>query len=146
MSLPKQSEQPSRWKPFVKKIEMNIMVYDPNRIFLQVVRHLEMTPSISLKQLSINLGIERHTIEKAVKSSTGSTFREFRGKILLKLAYGLLTDQSNRTIKEVAFSLGYRSQGSFSRFIRIATGCSAKNLKTRKLEEIASKSTWNGNC
>lgn len=113
------------------------MAYDANRIFLQVVQQLEMTPSVSLAQLSSNLGIERHTIEKTVKNATGSTFREFRARALLKRACGLLTDQSNRSIKEVAFALGYRSQSSFSRFIRAATGYSAKELRTIKGEEIA---------
>ena len=114
------------------------MVYDPHRIFLQVTYYLEMMPSMSLAQLSSNVGIERHTIEKAIKSSTGKTFRDFRTAVLLKHACGLLKDEFNRPIKEVAFALGYKSQGSFSRFIRAATGSSAKHLKTGKSEEIAS--------
>jgi transcriptional regulator GlxA family with amidase domain len=110
------------------------MVYDLHRIFLQVTRDVEMAPSISLTQLSRKLGIERHTIEKAVKNATGSPFREFRASIVLKHARGLLRDQSNRTIKEVAFILGYRSQGSLSRFIRAETGYSAKELKMGRVE------------
>jgi transcriptional regulator GlxA family with amidase domain len=112
-----------------RKTGANIMAYDLHRIFLQVTRHLEMTPSMSLTQLVNNIGTKRHTIMKAVKNATGLTFREFRGNVLLKHACDLLKDESNRTIKEVAFALGYRSQGSLSRFIRIATGYSAKKLK-----------------
>ena len=110
------------------------MAYDLHRLFLQVRQNLELTPSASLAQLSKNLGIERHTVEKAVKSATGLTFREFRNGVLLRRAQELLKDECNRTIKEVAFMLGYRSQGSLSRFIRIATGCSAKAIKMGKRE------------
>jgi AraC-like DNA-binding protein len=109
------------------------MVYDLHRIFLQVTQHVEMTPSISLMQLSNNLGIERHTIAKAIKNATGLSFREFRNSVLLKHVRDLLKDESNRTIKEVAFAVGYRSQGSLSRFMRIATGHSAKAVKTGKV-------------
>lgn len=105
------------------------MAYDLHGIFLQVTRRLDMTPFISLTQISENLDVERHTIAKAVKSATGSTFREFRKSMLLKHARSLLKHESNRTIKEVAYALGYRSQGSLSRFVRTATGCSAKQLK-----------------
>jgi AraC-like DNA-binding protein len=114
------------------------MVYDLHRIFVQVARRLEMAPSISLRQVSESLGVERHTVEKAVKSATGVTFREFRRSILLKHAEGLLRDQPTRSIKEVAFVLGYRSQGSLSRFVRMATGSSAKELKIGKSEKLAS--------
>jgi AraC-like DNA-binding protein len=114
------------------------MVYDLHRVFLQVIRHVETRPTISLAQLSSNLGIERHTIAKAIKNATGLSFREFRNNVLLKRACGLLKDESNRTIKEVAFAIGYQSQGSLSRFIRIATGHSAKTVKTGRAEEKAS--------
>lgn len=105
------------------------MVYDPHRIFLQVIQRLAVRPFTSLTQLADDLGIERHTIAKAVKSTTGLTFRDFRKIELLKHARSFLKHESNRTIKEVAFMLGYRSQGSLSRFVRTAAGCSAKQLK-----------------
>lgn len=114
------------------------MAYDLHRIFLQVRRNLELTPSMSLAQLSKNLAIERHTVEKAVKKATGVSFREFRNDVLLRRAQDLLKDESNRTVKEVAFALGYRSQGSLSRFIRIMTGNSAKTIQIGKPEEKAS--------
>lgn len=114
------------------------MAYDLQRIFMQVNQQLEITPAVSLIQLSTILHIERHTIAKTIKNSTGKTFREFRHDVLLKRAQGLLKDECNRTIKEVAFALGYRSQGSLSRFIRTATGHSGKKLRMRKGLEISS--------
>lgn len=111
------------------------MAYDLHRIFLQVTRQIELAPSMSLTQLSNNLGIERHTIAKAIKNTTGLVFREFRASVLLEHACDFLKDESNRTIKEAAFALGYRSQGSLSRFIRTATGHSAKELKMENLKK-----------
>lgn len=105
------------------------MAYDLSNIFSRIVHDLEMTPSVSLAQISRNLGVERHTVEKAIKATTGITFREFRANILLKHAEDLLKDRSNRTVKEVAFALGYRSQGSLSRFIRMATGRPTRSLR-----------------
>lgn len=109
------------------------MIYDPRWIFLEVMRCLEIEPSISLNQLSDNLGIERHTVEKAVRNATGINFRELRTSILLKRACDLLTDKSNLTVKEVAFILGYKWQGSFSRFLKRAMGCSPKEFKLQNL-------------
>lgn len=111
------------------------MVYDPRGIFLQVAQHLERMPSMTLTEICNNLGIERHTVQKAVRNATNVTFREFRNTILLKHAHRLLNGQSNLTIKEVAFILGYRSQGSLSRFIRTATGRSAKEFKIGIMNE-----------
>jgi AraC-like DNA-binding protein len=109
------------------------MVYDLHRIFLLVVQHLERTPSISLTGVSNNLRIERHTVAKAIRSATGVTFRELRNRALLKHACDLLNGESNRTVKEVAFTLGYCSQGSLSRFIRKHTGRSAKQFQNGTL-------------
>jgi transcriptional regulator GlxA family with amidase domain len=113
------------------------MVYDLHKIFLTATRRLEITPSISSTQLARNLGIGRQTMAKAIKNATGLTFSEFRRNVLLRRTADLLKDDANLTIKEVAFALGYRSQGSLSRFIRRTIGHSAKELKL-EVKEIAS--------
>lgn len=114
------------------------MVYDLHKIFMKATRQLELTPSISSTQLARNLGIGRQTLANAIKNATGLTFSEFRRSTLLRRTADLLKDDSNLTIKEAAFALGYRSQGSLSRFVRRATGRSAKELKLEKIKEIAS--------
>ena len=111
-------------------------MYDLQRVFLQVKVLIEKGPSITLMDLSHKLGIERHTLEKAVRQCTGASFREFRAKVLLEHSRKLLKDQCNRSIKEVAFALGYRSQGSLSRFIRMSTGYSARHIRQESRDVI----------
>ena len=105
------------------------MAYDLNGLFNRIHRSLRSTPYLSLHELSIRICVERHTIEKAVKKATGKTFREVRNDMLLEQARGLLDSNPNQSIKEVAFKLGYRSQRSFSRFIKSSVGCSPKQLR-----------------
>lgn len=105
------------------------MAYDLNGLYTRIQRSLSSTPYMSLHALSARLGVERHTIEKAVKQATSKTFREMRNDLLLKHARNLLDSNPNQSIKEVAFKLGYRSQRSFSRFIKSSLGCSPKELR-----------------
>jgi transcriptional regulator GlxA family with amidase domain len=105
------------------------MAYDLNGLYTRIQRNLSSTPYMSLHELSVRLRVERHTIEKAVKKATSKTFREMRNLLLLEHARGLLDGNPNQSIKEVAFKLGYRSQRSFSRFIKSSLGCSPKELR-----------------
>ncbi len=57
------------------------------------------------------------------------TFRELRNRMMLEEARRLLEDQPNRSIKEIAFMLNYRSQRAFSRFMRIMDGNSPSEFR-----------------
>ena len=76
-------------------------MYDLQQVFLQVKSLIEKGPSITLMDLSRKLGIERHTLGKAVKQCTGTSFREFRAKILLEHTRKLLKDQCNRSSRKL---------------------------------------------
>lgn len=105
------------------------MAYDLNGLFIRVHHHLKTIPLLTLVELSSRISVERHTIEKSVKLATGQTFRKMRNELLLAHAKHLLDANPNHSIKEVAFKLGYRSQRSFSRFMRSASGCSPKEFR-----------------
>jgi AraC-like DNA-binding protein len=105
------------------------MAYHLPKLFDHIDGYLDAAPNLSLAELSDRIGVGRHTIKKAVKKATGKTFRQFRNTVLLEKAGILLTSAPNRTIKEIAYSLGYQSQRSFSRFVRQATGYSPKQLR-----------------
>lgn len=114
------------------------MAYDLNGLFDRILRNLRSTPYLSLNELSTRIGVERHTIEKAIKQATSRTFREMRSDMLLEYAKGLLDSNPHQSIKEVAFQLGFRSQRSFSRFIKSSLGCSPKKLRAdHNFEAIA---------
>jgi AraC-like DNA-binding protein len=108
------------------------MAYDLHGLFNRISHHLRRAPYLQLEEISQLVNVERHTIEKAVKTATGMTFREFRTSMLLEQAMRLLDDNPAQSIKEVAFTLGYNSQRSFCRFIRTAAGCSPKELRGRR--------------
>lgn len=105
------------------------MAYDLSGLYVRVQLHLKATPLLTLEELSARINVERHTIEKSVKQATGQTFRQVRNGLLLAHAKHLLDSHPNHSIKEVAFKLGYRSQRSFSRFMRSEAGCSPKEFR-----------------
>ena len=107
------------------------MAYDHRGLFDLIVGCLNSSPNVSMIELSQQLGIGRHTIEKCVKSLTGMTFRKLQRTILLEHARHLLAHHPNLSIKEISFDLGYASQRSFSRFIRASAGCSPNQLRAR---------------
>jgi AraC-like DNA-binding protein len=94
------------------------MAYDHVVLFNSVCAALQRTPLIRLSELSCQLKIERHTIEKVVRAESGQSFRVLRKRMLFDAARHLLELGPNCSIKEIAFSLGYRSPRSFARFIR----------------------------
>jgi AraC-like DNA-binding protein len=109
------------------------MAYDLRSIFDQIHSHLQFTPTISLTQLQVLLGINRHTLLKAVKTQTGQTFRELRSEVLVQYISLSLTEHPCSNLKEISFSTGYKSQRSLSRFVKATVGLSPKQLRTKNI-------------
>ena len=105
------------------------MAYDLTGLYGRVSKEMRRNPYSQLHYLSRYLGVGRHTIEKSVKAATGTSFREHRTKVLLEHARSRLEQNPNLSIKEIAFSIGFRSQRSFCRFIKATAGCSPKVLR-----------------
>jgi len=110
------------------------MAYDLIGLFSRVSKKMEMTPYSQLHALSQNLGVGRHTVEKAVKAATGKSFREYRACLLLEHARLQLEHHPNLSIKEIAFNIGFHSHRSFCRFIKATVGRSPTEL--RELDDI----------
>jgi two-component system, response regulator YesN len=107
----------------------NKMAYDWQGLFHVINNHLLSSAHLSLEDLSRRIRVERHTIEKAVKQATGLTFRKLRNQVMLEKAKALLKSEPNRSIKEIAFKLNYRSHRAFSRFVRTMGGYSPKEFR-----------------
>lgn len=105
------------------------MAYDLNGLFRVINSYVLSSPRLSLEDLSRRTGVERHTIEKAVRRATGMTFRELRNRVMLEKAKALLEREPNHSIKEIAFQLNYRSHRAFSRFVRTMAGHSPKDFR-----------------
>jgi methylphosphotriester-DNA--protein-cysteine methyltransferase len=86
------------------------------------------TPRIRLSEIAQTLGVDRHTIENAMRSSRSISFREYKRQQLLQMARTML-NQPNVSVKEVGIKLGYSSAASFSRFVQKSTGRSPSQLR-----------------
>ena len=80
--------------------------------------------------------VSRRTIQNAVHSVTGKTFRDLRGEILLARIKNLLASAPNSAIRKVSLEAGYRSPRAFARAVRRACGVSPQQLRTRIAKEL----------
>jgi len=84
------------------------MAYDRALIVSRVLARLGDQPSMSLSDISREFALDRHTIARAVKASTGLTFRDLQGQCLVTVARRLqLAGIISK--KELAVRLGYSS-------------------------------------
>lgn len=105
------------------------MHYHIAALFDRVRRELELEPRLSLTELSSRLSVHRHTIEKAVQVSACRTFRSLQQEMLFRRACQLLETDDAKSIKEVAFSLGFGSTRAFGRFVRRLSGQTPTRLR-----------------
>ena len=95
------------------------MAYEHKEIAEAVVRILLEAPRTTLGALSKRLGIERHTIRRALVSYFGITFRELQQKCLLVRAAAIRGEGGRQhSAKEVSFALGFKSATSLARLMR----------------------------
>ena len=104
------------------------VAYNIGRLLSEVDALLSDTPYMRLSDIADTLGVDRHTIENAMRSRRRITFREYRRRGLLQAARRML-DQPHLSVKEIGIKLGYASAASFSRFIFRATGKSPSRLR-----------------
>jgi adenylyl-sulfate kinase len=103
---------------------------EASKLLPQIVEAIA-TRRKSLSEIACTIGVDRHKIEKSVRLTTGHSFRSLQRRLLLERALLLL--RTGRSIKEVAFELGFGSPQSFHRFVRATTGTTPVAL--RVLEE-----------
>lgn len=104
------------------------VTYNRHRLLIEVDSLISETPRIRLAEVARTLGVDRHTIENAMRSRRKTTFREYRRERLLQVAQNMM-DLPDCSIKEIGIKLGYSSPASFSRFVRQATGKSPSQLR-----------------
>lgn len=93
------------------------MCYSYRSIADQVCRELESNPRVTLGSLTSLLGVERHTVTKALRIATGASFRQIRQSIIARKARSFLSEPSTRSVKEIAYSLGFSSPRSLHRAV-----------------------------
>ena len=104
------------------------MTYNRRQLLKELDALVASTPRIRLSEIARTLGVDRHTIENAMRSTRSISFREYKRKELLQMAQAML-DEPNVSVKEVGERLGYASPASFSRFVQKSTGKSPSQLR-----------------
>jgi AraC family transcriptional activator of pobA len=104
------------------------MAYNPRAIVRELEALMLANPRIQISTIASMMGVGRHTIEKAVRSSKQMSFREYQRSELLRKAQLLLED-SRLSVREIGARLGYDAVSSFSRFMHRTTGRSPRQLR-----------------
>ncbi|HSW40755.1 MAG TPA: helix-turn-helix domain-containing protein [Acidobacteriota bacterium] len=104
------------------------VTYNRKTLLTELDMIFSETPGKRLSDIAREMGVDRHTIENAVRTRKNCSFRDYRRDALLKAARAMLA-QPGLSIKEIGGKLGYASGASFSRFIRQATGSSPSRLR-----------------
>ncbi len=108
------------------------MSYDLAGIAEQVRQILAANPRLPLSSISERLHVERHTVEKAVRSACGCSFQDLRGSVLLQESQHLLVTRPNLSVKEIALALGYESGRAFARCFKNVSGASPSEFRKRR--------------
>jgi adenylyl-sulfate kinase len=86
----------------------------------QAILTLLVSDRVSINEAANALKTGRHTVERTVRSITNMTFRDLQQALILEKAKSHLDD--GRSIKDVAFLLGFGSPQAFHRFFMKASG------------------------
>ena len=97
-------------------------MYDAKRLADQLLHQLQFSPTVSLKTLSVSLGVGRHTLAKCSRLFLGDTFRNVRKNLVLAKAEQLIKTRPDLSLKEIAAELQYSSIGAFSKAFRAHWG------------------------
>jgi len=104
------------------------MTYNQRKLLKELDVLIAGAPRIRLTEIAHTLGVDRHTIENAMRSTRHTSFREYRRRELMQMARAML-NEPDLSVKEVGIRLGYSSAASFSRFVQQSTGKSPSQLR-----------------
>src|SRR5436190_15056300 len=110
--------------------------YDHRLLCERISLSLHRNPSISLRELSKELGASRRTVQCAVIDIKGKRFRDLREEFLLARVESLLLATPALAIKELSFHAGYTSPRSFARAVRRACGLSPEQLRAHIASDL----------
>jgi DNA-binding response OmpR family regulator len=94
----------------------------PEGEFLRKLSDLVLSqPRLSVVGVAHSLRSERHFLERLVRNETGVSFRQWRRKVLIDYAAGLI-GYSDAAMKAIGFELGYETATGFSRAFKAVMG------------------------
>ncbi len=99
-------------------------------ILSELVRsELTTEPRLTLSTLAHQLGVDRHTVQKAIRLTRGTSFRELQSDLLLARTHALLRSSPALSVKEISHCLGYGSSRAFQRFVLRSSGKTPMELR-----------------
>ena len=111
------------------------MSYDARQVTRQVSALLASNPGHRLSTIVEELGISRHTIERACRS-LGVTFLELRQRQRFAQVRLLIESEQLLSIKEIAARTGYTPR-ALARLVRLRTGASPLELRASSSADLS---------
>ena len=105
------------------------MSYEMRLLSAEIFARLSKHPCTTLCDLSTQLNDSKRTCQKTIRSCSGGTFRELQLAVLFNTVREILACQPTIAIKELAYSVGFKSPRSFARAVRHISGHSPKELR-----------------
>jgi AraC-like DNA-binding protein len=105
------------------------MSYQSAELAKLVHAELRRRPTAKLGELAQKIGVDRHTLARAVRATHGVSFREFRTTILSVMIQAQVCTRPSASIKEISATFGYGHSQSFSRMVRRVTGIAPTKLR-----------------
>jgi len=104
------------------------MAYDYKKVSFRVTQILNDEPGVSLKLLAGELGVDRHTIARAIRQVHSCTYRDLQARAYVQRIAQLRSLRECAPLCRQAEKLGYVSARSASRRARRLLGRSLKEL------------------
>lgn len=111
------------------------MLHEHEFLFDAVLYHLYQTPYCLLGDLALQLRVSRRTLENCIHLAAGKTFRDLRREILLDRVRSILVSNPAISVKELSFTVGFKSSSSFSRAIKRACGFCPEELRSHAVRD-----------
>jgi len=86
-------------------------------------------PDLRLEGVVAGAGVSRNKINEVLKSELGMTFTAYLNKLRLTEAARWLTEQSDATVAEIAYSVGYANVSYFNKLFKEEYGCTPKMFR-----------------
>jgi len=109
------------------------LAYDYSQTIALVLQELEKAPRTTVAALSRRMGIDRHTLARIARQSTGFGLRELQRRVLIDKVIRVMHEWPNRSIKELSYLMGYGSPRAFRYLVADVWGMSPTALR-RHLE------------
>lgn len=105
------------------------MSYQREKLAALATEALSRRPLATAKELSGQLKVHRHTLQRALAAS-GASIASLRQSVIIEQLKTRFSAPSAAPLKEIRAELGFPSSSAFARYVRRATGKSPSQLRS----------------